>query len=300
MVGAPLVAQTVKNPPAMQETWVRSLGQEDPLKKRIATHSSIIAGKLHGQRTLVGYSSCGYKQSDTTKQLSTQWWWESIGKVLWRNWLYPHLLIQRKKTDKHFGPFAFKAVVLKLVSIGILGRAMLCWGSAPEIWGHWVLGGLGICISHEPPRLQVILEGQGPLAGRWWLIVRDRAPQRRGALLSPTCIEGTEAFWDPERGSTYSPLWSQLCLLSDATHTQVHGVLFPNVSGLLPPHLNCFEQARGGDPLLSVPQGRTDCIKSPFGASPATYYPSDFDQILRTGKLYSSPLSAAFLLCDSV
>ena len=72
MVGAPLVAQTVKNPPAMQETWVRSLGQEDPLKKRIATQSSIIAGKLHGQRTLVGYSSCGYKQSDTTKQLSTQ------------------------------------------------------------------------------------------------------------------------------------------------------------------------------------------------------------------------------------
>ena len=38
-----LVAQTIKNPPAVQETWVRSLGQEDPLEKGMATHSSITA-----------------------------------------------------------------------------------------------------------------------------------------------------------------------------------------------------------------------------------------------------------------
>ena len=37
------MAQTVKNLPAMQETWVRSLGQEDPLEKEMATHSSILA-----------------------------------------------------------------------------------------------------------------------------------------------------------------------------------------------------------------------------------------------------------------
>ena len=40
---ASLVAQLVKNPPAMQETWVRSLGWEDPLEKGKATHSSILA-----------------------------------------------------------------------------------------------------------------------------------------------------------------------------------------------------------------------------------------------------------------
>ena len=40
-VGASLVAQTVKNLPAMQETWVRSLGWEDPLEEGLATHSSI-------------------------------------------------------------------------------------------------------------------------------------------------------------------------------------------------------------------------------------------------------------------
>ena len=43
---ASLVAQQVKNPPAMQETWVRSLGWEDPLEKRKATHSSILAWRI--------------------------------------------------------------------------------------------------------------------------------------------------------------------------------------------------------------------------------------------------------------
>ena len=41
-----LVAQTVKSLPAMQETWVRSLSQEDPLEKGMATHSSILAWRI--------------------------------------------------------------------------------------------------------------------------------------------------------------------------------------------------------------------------------------------------------------
>ena len=41
-----LVAQTVKNLPAMQESWVQSLGQEDPLEKGMATHSSILAWRI--------------------------------------------------------------------------------------------------------------------------------------------------------------------------------------------------------------------------------------------------------------
>ena len=40
------MAQTVKNPPAMKETQVRSLGQEDPLVKEMATHSSILAWRI--------------------------------------------------------------------------------------------------------------------------------------------------------------------------------------------------------------------------------------------------------------
>ena len=60
----------VKNLPAMQEmqeTWVQSLGWEDPLEEEMAAHSSILAGKSHGQRSLVGYSPWSCKESDTTE-----------------------------------------------------------------------------------------------------------------------------------------------------------------------------------------------------------------------------------------
>ena len=62
------MAQTVKNLPPMQETQVRSLGREDPLKKGTATHSSILAEEFHGQRSLIGYSPWSRKESNTTEQ----------------------------------------------------------------------------------------------------------------------------------------------------------------------------------------------------------------------------------------
>ena len=63
------MAQMVKSLPAVQETWVQSLGWEDPLEKEMATHSSIIAGKSHGRRYLGGYSPWGHKESDVTERL---------------------------------------------------------------------------------------------------------------------------------------------------------------------------------------------------------------------------------------
>ena len=105
------MAQSVKNLPAMQETWVRSLGGKDPLEKEMATCSSILGlpwwlrckesacnvgdpgsipgwerspggghgnpllhflpGKSHGQKSLVGNSAWGGKELDMTEQLST-------------------------------------------------------------------------------------------------------------------------------------------------------------------------------------------------------------------------------------
>ena len=47
---ASLVAQTVKNPPAMREAWVQSLGWEDPLEKDMTTHSSILAWRISMDR----------------------------------------------------------------------------------------------------------------------------------------------------------------------------------------------------------------------------------------------------------
>ena len=63
-LGASPVAQLVKSLPAMQETWVRSLGWEDPLEKGMATHSSIFPGDFHGQRSLAGSSPWGHKEPD--------------------------------------------------------------------------------------------------------------------------------------------------------------------------------------------------------------------------------------------
>ena len=65
-----LMAQRLKHLPGMRETWLRSLVQEDPLKKEMATHSSTLAwNECQGGRSLVGYSPWGRKESDRTEQL---------------------------------------------------------------------------------------------------------------------------------------------------------------------------------------------------------------------------------------
>ena len=56
---ASIVAQLVKNPPAMQEARVQSLGQEDPLEKEVATHSSILAWKIQWTEESGGLQSMG-------------------------------------------------------------------------------------------------------------------------------------------------------------------------------------------------------------------------------------------------
>ena len=57
----------VKNPPAIQETWVQSLGREDPLEKEMATHSPLfLPGKSYRQRSLEGCSPWAGEESDTT------------------------------------------------------------------------------------------------------------------------------------------------------------------------------------------------------------------------------------------
>ena len=61
---ASLVAQTVKNPPAVQETQVRSLGQEDPLEKGMATHSSILTWKTPWRATAHGVKKSPSQLSD--------------------------------------------------------------------------------------------------------------------------------------------------------------------------------------------------------------------------------------------
>ena len=59
----------VKHLSAMQETWVQSLGQEDPLEKEMATHSSTLTWKIPGTWKPGRLQSMGFKESDTTERL---------------------------------------------------------------------------------------------------------------------------------------------------------------------------------------------------------------------------------------
>ena len=65
------MAQTVKNLPAKEETWVPSLSREDPLQKGMAIRSSILAWEIPGTEEPGGlYSPQGHQQSDMTEQLT--------------------------------------------------------------------------------------------------------------------------------------------------------------------------------------------------------------------------------------
>ena len=59
---ASLVAQRLKHLPAMQETWVRTLGQEDPLEKEMATHPSILAWRIPWMEEPGGLQSTGLQR----------------------------------------------------------------------------------------------------------------------------------------------------------------------------------------------------------------------------------------------
>ena len=67
-----LIAKLLKNMPAMQETQVRSLGQEDTLKKERATHTTILAWRIPWTEEPGGLQSMGPQESDTTLRLSQQ------------------------------------------------------------------------------------------------------------------------------------------------------------------------------------------------------------------------------------
>ena len=84
--GESLMAQTLKNLPAMWETWVWSLGWVDPLRRTWQPTTTFLPGESHGLRSLVGYSSWGHRESDITEYLSIAQnlqGWKEVGFLLW-------------------------------------------------------------------------------------------------------------------------------------------------------------------------------------------------------------------------
>ena len=75
-IGIWYMAQMVKNLPAVQKTWVLSLGWEDPLEEGMAITPVFLPGEYHGQRSLVGYRPWGLKESDLTEAI-----WHKCGDM---------------------------------------------------------------------------------------------------------------------------------------------------------------------------------------------------------------------------
>ena len=93
------MAQTVKNLPAMQETqetWVQSLGQENPLEKGIQPTPVILPGESHGQRSLADCRPQDCKELDTTEQLtrlgSVLLPWETVKTYLLRSPVFSYII----------------------------------------------------------------------------------------------------------------------------------------------------------------------------------------------------------------
>ena len=70
-VMSPISGSVVKNPPAMQEIHICSLGREDPLEKEMATHSNILAWETPWTEGFSRLQSMGLQESDTTQGLNT-------------------------------------------------------------------------------------------------------------------------------------------------------------------------------------------------------------------------------------
>ena len=100
---ASLVAQLVKNPPAMQETWVRFLGWEDPWRRERLPTSIFWPGEFHGP-----YSPWGCKELDTTERLSLFFLWIPSMSLL-------------PSTSSHHQPVCLFFVVCFFYRLGICG-----------------------------------------------------------------------------------------------------------------------------------------------------------------------------------
>ena len=146
------MAQTVKNLPAMQETRIWSLGLEDPLKKRKATHSSILAwripwteeptGRLQSmgpQRIRHDWATKTFSGKNTAHNVESL---QSLGGRLWRSWDERHSSVPRPGSRTH-GPHGYPEQDGRMVyeyhmrlSRLLLPRGPRRHSSTPQLWEH--------------------------------------------------------------------------------------------------------------------------------------------------------------------
>ena len=123
----------VRNLPAMQEMQVPSLGWEDPLEKEMATHASILScWKSHGQRSLVGYSSWGYKQTEWQVLLTSQSHQHLLPQLSWSDFSPCPANSSSSHALGYSSPVAASMILDKLKSaLQIIISTMWAWALSP-------------------------------------------------------------------------------------------------------------------------------------------------------------------------
>ena len=139
----------------MPETWIQSLGRKDPLEERTATHSNILPGESHGQSSLVGYSSWGHKESDTTEAAQHPHVHRALPPFYW---------LQGSLQNQVQAPQHTLACFPSFVSPSLLA-AQQCW--APDSYLH-TLGPELLSLASYPVQLLFIIHISAPEYLRWW------------------------------------------------------------------------------------------------------------------------------------
>ena len=84
--GASLVTQTIKNPPAMRETWVHPWAQKTPWRREWQPTPEFWSGEFHGQRSLAGYNSWGRRELEIAEWLPLSLSWAPKVKFINLSW----------------------------------------------------------------------------------------------------------------------------------------------------------------------------------------------------------------------
>ena len=264
-LGASLVARLVKNLPAMQETRVWSLGQEDPLEKGMASPSSTLAWRIPWTEDLVGHSPWDCKESDTTVRL-TFLSFLSLSTMSSR-FMYVAACIRTSNPFKgwiifhcvyrpHFvypficwwtsGSFAPLAVVNSAAmniseSLQFLFTLALTLQSGVLLWGRWKgSGGKGEVIALYPHlELPPSFQREGPQRG------------------SPHGNMGNGGSWRWQRSIQQGHLRERKC-----GRFPITSLCREHCVGLSLLQMSPLDATRGGDGGPSIPHLFGDCIYS--------------------------------------
>ena len=172
------VAQTVMNLLAVQETWVRFLGQEDRLGRKWQPTSGFLPGEFHGQRNLKGCSSWSGKESDMTEQLTLSLpirQTARMNSLMWLTWerqkFSSHCILNPLQSDFYFH-LSTEMTLLSISKDSMLTQGLffhLIWSSS-SIWHTIYYGFLRIASPFGFSFTWVVLSSYFPLLVSSWYL----------------------------------------------------------------------------------------------------------------------------------